>query len=306
MILRIEFEVDSDTLIDGELEWRVNQYLFKFLPSPLNTLNKISIENKILDYQQHVPKVTVEDGKISLIEFPSRDFYQEQKRMIQHLESFGAMDLGIRKIKWDVPHIHWIAESEEERVAIKSYSTKQDYPPNNRKITLGWVQDTLIFRNMVGHLVEPLSFYRIGINHYHQHSYIQAFLHFYLMLEGFFGGKNTNKKITIDSFLSAPHLNYAVTACLEIFEGKGYERHKTWFEVYYFGNGDITSDPIRKMINIFFEERGKLAHYITSNSERRRNNFEDRNYQSLAFVCMIVCRFVINKFRIDPFREKPL
>lgn len=303
MKLKIEFEVDSDTLIDGEIEWRVNQYTFRFFSSPQNTLNKISVENKVLDYERLVPKVDFENGKISSIEFPKNGFYEEQKHMIQHLESFGAMDLGIKKINWDMPVIHWVAESEEERVAIKSYSTKQDYPPNNRKITLGWIQDTLIFRNMVGHLVEPLSFYRIATNHYNQHSYIQAFLHFYMMLEGFFGGRNTNKKITIDSFLLAPHFNYAVTESLKLFENPGYERHKSWFESYSFVNLDLKSEPIKKMINIFFDERGKLAHYLTSNSERRRNNFEDRKYQSLAFVSMIVCRFAINKLRIDPFKQ---
>jgi len=171
-------------------------------------------------------------------------------------------------------------------------------------MTLGWIQDTLAFRNMVGHLAEPLSFFRIGINHYDQHSYIQAFLHFYMMLEGFFGGRNKNKKITINSFLAAPHFIYAVNVVLENLSADWSDRHSVWFNQYRFLNKEVEEEPIRKMINIFFDERGKLAHYLSADSERRRNNFEDRKYQSLAFLSMSVCIFLTNKLRIDPFRSK--
>lgn len=304
MILKLEFDVDSDTILDDKIEWRVNQYLFKFWPSAQNTLEKISVECKVLDYKDCVPEVSFEDGKMSKIVFPRRAFYEEQKKMVQHLESFGAMDMGIRKINWDTPYITWIPESDEERIPITGYGTKMDYPANNRKITLRWIQDTLAFRNMVGHLDEPLSFFRIGVNHYHQHSYIQAFLHFYMMLEGFFGGRNTNKKITIDSFLTAPHFIYAVGMVLERFDSSRPDKHSDWFAKYVFLNKTIEEDPVRKIINIFFDERGKLAHYLATDSERRRNNFEDGKYQSLAFLSMSVCLFATNKLRIDPFRPK--
>lgn len=304
MILLIECKVDSDTLIDSVIEWRVNSYVFKLYPDAKNRFGSITVESKFPDYHQHIPKVIVENNKIVSIEFPEENFYPDQLSMFQYLESFSALDLGVKKIHWDNPSINWIAENDEERIAIKGYSKTMDYPDNNRKITLGWFQDTIIHRRMLGHLTEPLSFYRIGVNHYHQHSYIQAFLHFYLMLEGVFGNGNTNKKIAIGAFMEAPYLAYGINNVLKAFENPIHKKHRDWFNKYIFINSEINIEPVRKMINIFYDERGKLAHYFNSNIDRRRNNFEDRKYQSLAAVAMMVCHFCSIKLRLDPFIKK--
>ena len=303
MILLIECKVDSDTLIDEVIEWQVNSYVFKLYPNERKKFGSISVESKFQNYQNHIPKVIIEANKIATIEFPEGNFYPEQLSMLQYIESFSALDLGVRKIHWDNPTINWIAENDEERIAIKRYNKTTDYPDNNRKITLGWFQNAITHRRMVGHLTEPLSFYRIGINHYNQHTYIQAFLHFYLMLEGVFCNGNTNKKITIDFFMKAPHLAYGINSVLESFENPINKKHKDWFDNYTFINPETGKDPIRKMVNIFFDERGKLAHY-SNNTDRKRNNFEDWKYQSLAAICMMVCSFCSIKLRLDPFIKK--
>lgn len=304
MILLIECKVDSDTLIDNIIEWRVNNYVFKLYPNDNNKFGSITVESKFQNYQDHTPKVTIENHKISTIEFPEENFYPEQLSMLQYIESFSALDLGVRKIHWDNPTINWIAESDEERIAIKGYAKTMDYPANNRKITLGWFQDTIIHRRMVGHLTEPLSFYRIGVNHYNQHSYIQAFLHFYLMLEGVFGNGNTNKKILIGAFMDAAYLTYGIENVLKSFDNPVHKKHKDWFDRYSFINNEVNKDPLRKMINIFFDERGKLAHFSNNKNDRRRNNFEERKYQSLAAISMMVCHFCSIKLRLDPFIKK--
>lgn len=304
MILYIECAVDSDTLIDDIIEWRVNAYVFKFYPGEQRTFQKISVECKFPDYAEHVPKVTIANQQLVGIEFPKGDFYAEQVSLLQYLESFSALDLGVRRIYWDNPRINWIAESEEERIAINGYSRQVGYPANNRKITLGWVQQTLIHRGMVKHLTEPLSFYRIGLNHYHGHYYIQAFLHFYLMLEGAFAKGNSRKDHTIAAFLSEANLVFAIQTTLENLEKPNSSRQKSWFDGYVFNNPVIDNDPVRKMINILVDQRGKLAHNAGINAERRRNNFEERAYQPLASIAMSVCLFATIKLRLDPYRKK--
>ncbi|MNJ87471.1 hypothetical protein D3C87_49910 [compost metagenome] len=157
MILLLECKIDSDTLIDEIIEWRVNSYLFKLYPGADNRLNKITVECKCHDFHTLLPEVTVENHKITEITFPKEDFYPEQLKMLQYLESFSAIDLGVRKIHWDNPSIHWMPENEEERLAINSYSRNIHHPKNNRTVTLKWLQDILMHRRMLGHLTEPLS-----------------------------------------------------------------------------------------------------------------------------------------------------
>jgi len=304
MILLIECSVDSETIIDDIIEWRVNSFVIKFYPAEQKVFRKISVECKFLDYLNYAPKVTVENKQLTNIEFPEEDFYSEQISILQHLESFSALDLGVRRIHWDSPSIKWIAENEEEEIAIRGYTKKQSYPVNDRKITLKWIQQTLANRRMVNHLVEPLSFYRIGLNHYHSHYYIQAFLHFYLMLEGVFGKGKSRKDETIIAFLNEPKLVSAIQTALENFERPDFRKHKAWFENYSFDNLKINGDPVRKMINIFIDQRGLLAHNVGLNSERRRNNFEEKKYQALAATAMGVCLLVSRELRLDPYRRK--
>jgi hypothetical protein len=48
--------------------------------------------------------------------FPKRDFFKEQIELLQYLESFAALDLGLRKIHYENPYIKWIPENEEEEI----------------------------------------------------------------------------------------------------------------------------------------------------------------------------------------------
>ena len=304
MILQIECKIDCETIIDDLIEVRSNAYVFKLYPDDKWKLCRITVECRFPDYQEYIPKVVIENNTITVIEFPKNDFYIDQISMLQYLESFGALDLGVNKIHWDNPTVNWIAENDEERIAVKGYNKRQDYPQNNRKVTSNWLQGTLIHRNMLKHLTEPFSFYRIGFNHYHQHSYIQAFLHFYLMLEGVFGSRNTDKTPTIAAFMDSANLLYAINLVLENFNNHAHAKHKGWFVNYSFQKFNFDEDPVRKLINIFVDERGKLAHYLMANEERRRKNFEENSYQSLAFVSMTVCYFASIKLRFAPFLQK--
>ena len=184
MVLLLECKVESDTLIDEVIEWRANSYVFKLYPSENKKFERITVEYKFLNYHEHVPRVSFDKHQIATIEFPEENFYPEQVAMLQYIESFSSLDLGVKKIHWDNPLVEWIAENEEERLAISAYSKNRDYPANSRKITLGWFQNTIVHRRMLGHLTDPFSYYRIGTNHYSQHAYIQAFLNFFMMLEG--------------------------------------------------------------------------------------------------------------------------
>ena len=162
--------------------------------------------------------------------------------MLQYIESFSPLDLGVKKIHWDNPAVEWFAENDEEWVAINAYHKNRDYPDNNRKITLSWFQNTIIHRRMLGHLTEPFSYYGIGTNHYNQHAYIHAFLHFFIMWEGVFGTGNTNKKIMIGAFRDASYLANGINEVLSSLKKPLHKKHMDWFDNYAFinpGNGWI-------------------------------------------------------------------
>ncbi|MDB5089724.1 MAG: hypothetical protein JWR09_3718 [Mucilaginibacter sp.] len=235
---------------------------------------------------------------------PYPDFFQEQVGLLQYLESFSALDLGVRKIRWETPYIKWVPENSEERqlLMVDGYNYKEVFPANNSKLTKKWLQDVIIHRNMVKHLTEPLSFYRLGMNFYFEKMYILSFLNFFLMLEGVFGDGNTEKKRTIAAFMAASNLVYGIENTLKTIKQPTHQKHQDWFDNYIFTIQAINDDPIRKMINVFYDQRGLLSHYSVS-SYRKRHDFEQEKYSSLAFISMSVCHFCSVKLRLDPFRR---
>jgi hypothetical protein len=305
MILSIECEVDSDTLLDEVIEHKFHPYLIKLYPNELHKLYLVSIERPFPNYEKYLPTIKHPPGELGQIKLPVGDFFPEQIEVLQYLESFSALDLGVRKIHWENPHIKWIGEDETERalIQINSYRYNETYPANKRKLTKKWLQDVIIHRNMVKHLKEPLSFYRLGANFYFEKLYILSFLNFFLMLEGVFGVGNTDKKHTIAAFMAAPNLKYGIEQTLETIGQPKHLKFREWFDNFNFNNPVIDDDPLRKMINILYDQRGLLAHnFITG--YRKRTNFDQETYHPLAFIAMSICHFCAIKLRLDPFRPK--
>jgi hypothetical protein len=170
-------------------------------------------------------------------------------------------------------------------------------------MTKGWLQSTIIHRNMVKHLKEPLAFYRLGANFYFEQLYILSFLNFFLMLEGLFSEGNTDKKFTIDAFMQNPDLNYGIEQTFEVLSKPNQQVHKSWFDQQIFQNQKVNNDPKIKMLNILYDQRGLLSHY-TMKSTRKRNDFDQQQYHSLAFLAMSICHLCSIKVRLAPFRRK--
>jgi hypothetical protein len=304
MILLIECEIDSDTLLDELVEYRFHPYLLKLYPDEQKKLFQVTIERPFINYEKYLVKLTKRPGKLGEIKMPYPDFFQEQIELLQYLESFSALDLGVRKIRWETPYIKWVPENQAEReqLMVDSYNYKNVFPANNSKLTKKWVQDVIVHRNMVKHLTEPLSFYRLGMNFYFEKMYILSFLNFFLMLEGVFGDGNTEKKRTISAFMAAPILSYGIENTLEMIKQPQHQKHQEWFDNFIFTNIVINKDPIRKLVNILYDQRGLLSHYSAA-GYKKRHDFEQEKYSSLAFTTMSVCHYCSIKLRLAPFTQ---
>jgi hypothetical protein len=111
MILVIECEIDSDTLLDEVIESRFHPYLLKLYPNEQKKLYQVTIERPFANYEPYLVQLIKRPGEIGEIKMPYPDFFQEQIGLLQYLESFSALDLGVRKIRWETPCIKWLPES---------------------------------------------------------------------------------------------------------------------------------------------------------------------------------------------------
>ncbi len=95
MIVKIETEILGTFTIEKDMA-------IKYCPFDIDIrfekqTNKffISISMKVTEYSSYLPKITIDDQKISQINFPSQNFLEEQIKILQHIESFGALDKGV-------------------------------------------------------------------------------------------------------------------------------------------------------------------------------------------------------------------
>jgi hypothetical protein len=304
MRLKVEADVHSEIYVDEVLKMKLHPFIIKLVPNEDGSLSKIVFERTVINYESMLPKVYIEHGQLISVEFPSKDFFEEEKKLMQHVESFGGLDLNIREINWDNPRITWIPESDEERlkVPILSYHKQGNYDKGKKKISLSWLQDTLIHRRMTSHLVLPPSFYRKGCNHYHRLEYIEAFLQFYLMLEGVFGEGQTKNQLVKKAFMNSENLDYGISQILNALEKSNVCQHKTWLLTLFNSKSWIYGKE--SVVKLLVEQRGMLSHYSIKSTRQQRSPFNDAEYHSLAFIAMMIAHFASIKLRLDPFRGK--
>lgn len=306
MIAKIEAEIEGNFKIEMDMK-------FKHVPFDIDvrydmTEEKyfISISKKMYDFESFLPKINVENGKLQGINFPSQDFIKEQIELLQHVESFGAIDKGIEKIHWQNCSIEWIPETNEEEkiLPIRKYNRMIKYESEPKILSKDWLRNCIINKRQLAHLVLPFSFFREGANLYKNFQYQTSFINFYLMLEGFFGnGKDyKNEKIKLE-FSKSKILEIAINKTItNLNETKG--QHYEWLEKTckkYNKNMDVNG-----VIHFLVEQRGNLSHFSLTNANKQKNPFMEKDYHSLAFVAMMICIYSSVNLRLEPFRQEKL
>lgn len=306
MITKIEAEIEGNFKIEMDMK-------FKHVPFDIDvrfdiTEEKyfISISKKMYEYESFLPEIIVEAGKLQGIYFPSLDFIKEQIEILQHIESFGAIDKEIEKINWQNCSIEWIPETNEEEkiLPIRKYNRVIKYESEPKILSKDWLRHSIIHKRQLAHLALPFSFFREGANLYRNSQYQTAFMNFYLMLEGFFGnGKDyKNEKIKLE-FSKSKILEIAINKTINnLIETKG--QHYEWIEKTckkYNKKRDVNG-----VIHFLVEQRGNLSHFSLINANKQKNPFKEKDYHSLAFVAMMICIYSSINLRLDPFRHEKL
>ncbi|TLU99517.1 hypothetical protein [Dyadobacter luticola] len=302
--MKIIFEAEAEGLVPLKktLEMKLYPRVIRFVPNDENSLEKVSIEREIKDYDHLLPQIIFKKDRNPEMYIPMQNF-SEEEMLMQHIESFAALDFGLRKIYWQTPRITWVPETEDEKVKITMPTYKRSFQYNLPKseITLTWLQETVVHRDRVMHLVSPLSFFRIGSNHFHNFGYSEAFLNFYLMLEGLFGnGQSKNHKVE-NAFENAPTLMHAISETVLYLDNDTEKNtHKSWM-VNFLQEKGWKYDNLG-IIKAIICIRGNLSHYYFKSSRKQRDSFNEKENESIAWITMTICVFSTIKLRLDPFR----
>lgn len=304
MIVKIEAEIIGNFTIEQDIKFEYYPFDIDLRIDVEMNCYIISLNRRILDYASYLPKEKNENGKIREIIFPSQFFLEEQIKVLQHIESFGAIDKEIEKIDWQNCSIEWIPENkkEENELPIRKYKRKLSYDSEIKIISKDWLRDTVIYKRQLAHLALPFSFFKEGVNLYHNFHYQSSFINFYLMLEGFFGnGKDFKNEKMKSAFSKSKILDYAINQTISYLKSTQ-DIHYYWF-VETCKNYNKKTDK-EGIIHFLVEQRGNLSHFSIKNASKQKNLFKEVDYHSLAFIAMMICRYSSIKLRLEPFSNQ--
>lgn len=286
MIIKIEAEVSGNFMIEKDMKLKIYPFDIDFRFDSKSNKFFILISKKITD--------------ISSID--ANNILDEPIKILQLIESFGAIDKGVEKIDWQNYSVEWIPESNEEREDIGIRKSKRDlyYDFDSEILSKDWLNSTVIHRRQIEHLALPFSFYKEGVNFFHSFQYQNSFLNFYLMIEGFFGNGEFKNKLVKIEFKKSQILEKAINQTLSFLIQKK-SIHYDWLNnVCKKYNKNVDKDGI---IHFLVEFRGHLSHFSLKNSDKMKNIFKDKDYESLAFISMCICRFASIDLRLSPFKK---
>lgn len=300
MLLKIETEIIGNFLIRENLKVVHHPYTIEVKFSVNSGQYLISITRRVTNYYDCIPQVELIGNEISKIVFPSNDFFDDQINILKYLESFGAVDMEISSINWKNCSIEWINEYDDEDVVpIRRYKRRLSYKNEKIKLlTKDWLWNTIIHRKQLEDLSLPFSFFREGSNQFYSFQYQNAFINFYLMLEGFFGNSMYKNSEVKKEFKNSAILRYGIEKSLETVLSQN-SKHYLWInEALKRFHKKFDFDGI---VHLIVEYRGKFSHFSVG-KDNMRNPFNDREFESLAYLMMTICVFCSIKLRLEPFR----
>lgn len=219
------------------------------------------------------------------------NLYEKAVEKIQLLESY----LGLRELKrirWDEVEVKLIpeTESDEDQTDILGWSIFEqesdrprvwDFDPKNAN----W--------NRIRELKVPLAFYRKATQFMIEQDFVNSFINFYFILEGFYSdGQFRNVE---EKFLDSDELLYFVQTMWDGIEDKLLQDMEDLFEFY-----DKEKSP-EGFIKLIVTIRHQLSHFFHDHSgPHTPSPFEDKEYRPIA-VAMKSITFLVLIYREKDF-----
>lgn len=291
MILEIQAEIQGNLTIRKDFSFRHHPYTVAI--NQVSDKFYITFSRKVNDKIAEIPKMQNGNDGIPHICLPREDAYQDIIEILQHVESFGALDDRLSKIDMENLKFKWIPENENDHQSPFNELSRKLEEKEKTELTEGWLRDTIIHQRQMRNLYLPFSFFRDGKEFFNMRKYQASYCSFYMMLEFFFNENGWG--IKNDAHTRKVCLNGALSKTLE--QMPKYIEHYNWLILEL--KNRQKSYNVEGLLFLLNRFRDEFSH--ASQNERNRNPFRERDYISISFIIMVVCNFVSIKMRLLPF-----
>ncbi len=291
MKFELKYKVYGNLKISETL--KIQKYPYEINLFEENNCFYISIAKPIDIHSNCIPVFEMKDDQ-KTIKLPEKSCYQDMEEIINHIESFGALDNKLEYIDKLNVIMKWIPDNKNDHVSPLSKIERKII--EERDLTLlseDWLWQTVIHKNQLDELYIPFSFFTDGKLMFNSMRYQSSFCTFYMMLEYFFNENSWG--INNDAYKRDKCLRICLKHSLNNL--KEHPKHFDWL------NGELINrkkmydeEGLLFTINMY---RNDLSHAVKK--DKNRNPFKEHEYFSLAFITMMICLSVSIKKRLLPF-----
>jgi len=287
MKFRVRAQVESTTRIPhSPFPVVFDPYLLQFEADETRRVIALSVERRIEPYRHLLPTLTHSDESHSSLTYPDNPIHTDILAVLQYLESVGSFWCGIKQIKWERADFDWLPESDAEReeLVVWDLRIEEKYPEAFTEIDDSLVRVLLQRRSWHERLTVPLAFYREGKNEFDRFRYVQAFMNFYFMIEGLFGGGRPNYRVK-EEFKAAPTLVVAAADAAQVLSAS--PRHVSALRTLT--RTEDQQIEASTVLDWLVDLRGIVHHYSIRDSRPQAHPHNQREFEPAAFLAMAVC-----------------
>lgn len=286
MKFRVKSKFSGDTRIaSSPLNVNWPPYHLTFESDENGAVISVSVEVAVQDYKALLPTYD-SSQELIILKYPENPVHADLLALLQYLESVGAFWFSVHEVNWEAAEFDWVPENDSEtsELAVWNFRLDQKYASETTQIDESYVKTLLYRRPLHEALTVPLAFYREGKNEFRRFRYIQAFVNFYFMIEGLFGGGRPNYRVR-EQFGAAPTLVKAAGEAADYLRGQA----KHWNGVRQaLPSANYVLDA-NGILDLLVDCRGVLHHFSTRDSRPKAHPHNQRTFESVAFIAMSVC-----------------
>jgi hypothetical protein len=284
MKFSMEYEVNSKTYIANQINIHNGDRTYIFHPNEQGMLAKLQIIADVPHQERFYSKIhhnPDEEIKTTITLNTDKDLFDSVVEEFRELESLLSLQHNLKSIDWQTQKHEVICETEEEKIKTKIYGleTGRAYPDDPVAADEDSLQTIIDTKDRYASLTIPLSFNREGKNDYIALKYINAFFHFYFILEGMYGNGKTKNIHIVQEFKKSDELKSHLKITIKEFIKPIPQHYKRVEEMLKAKNLTFSLDDLLELIVM---TRGELHHF---NIKKPLNTpFKHEDYQTICFI----------------------
>lgn len=288
MKYKLECKVDSLAQINNEIKFELNDRAYVFRPNRDGFLSSIQIITKVENPDDFFTKLKPHahgKGQHEMVVKSDESITRPLKEEMQYLEATIMFGGSPTKINWEDPERGWIPENEEERekINVLQIAYERTYPQKITVLDENYFKSIIESREDYDDLTILQAFYNDGNRFFCEFKYVNAFYHFYFVIEDLYGAGKTSNRLIEKSFKESDDLRRFIEQVRDE-HILNHERHSKSFIDFLDDMGKTTSTD--DIIEFLVKTRGRLHHFSRRSTLRIGTPFNQRAYETIAFFVM--------------------